>query len=222
MFFKRLYSYLISFSLPDRKKLLQIGAVVLVLVNMILFYRFVVLFKSLHDPLLEDQSEHFQTTFVNLQNTLAEKSKEQAFVTGQYDGVINQVFPDQLSSDTIVTILNQIVHSVQDGIVLMSVNFEKDAVQKTEAYTVYPVKATFKLSRQNMESLLHLLAVSGTFTDISNATESSGRVFLPLIRVQQVVLQGDLARRYDSFGNEVRIAVPVTFAMEIYGKPVPK
>ncbi len=201
-----------------RKQILFLSALLIGTLSVLVLFRAFTFAQSLIDPAVGKESEILLNQVRIFQEKIDAKQTETKAIEPKYGSLIESVFPSEVTTEKMVSWMNQLVGAAGPDIVLTNIVFQRERIEKKEDYTIYPVKATFKLSRDALARLSDILAHSGTLTQEKSGIIINGeRIFLPLIQIQKTTLLSDFTTQYDQSGTKLKTSIPVEFELLLYG-----
>jgi hypothetical protein len=176
--------------------------------------------KNIFDPATEDHIKSLQNEISTLSSQIEEKQQEYTEKKKGYDQVYNQVLPLTMASDVANQIIDKLVLTIAHDITLTSVIYLDNAIQNKENYAVYPVEATFHISKDSLSKLLVLLSQAGAMdTKKNNVLLPSGDTMtLPLITLEKIFIKGDMGDQYDEGGAKINNLVTAKLLLHFYSQ----
>jgi hypothetical protein len=190
----------------------------LLCVTLVLGIRTFFLFQTLVDADLTKRLENLNAQLISLEKDISLKQQELLEQKHTYDMLLASVFPSSLSSGYIAQVLDKIVLAVAQDITLTSIMYQEEKIEKNGPYSIYPVEATFMLSKDALDKILTLLSHAGSLDEnVNKITFPTGeRMMLPLITLEHITIEGDMGDQYDASGNKLNNQITAKLLLHFY------
>jgi hypothetical protein len=190
----------------------------LLCVTLVLGIRTFFLFQTLVDADLTKRLENLNTQLISLETDISLQQQKLLEQKHTYDMLLSSVLPSSLSSGYVAQILDKIVLAVSQDITLTGMVNQEDKIEKNGPYSIYPVEATFMLSKDALDKLLTLLSHAGSLDEnVNKITLPTGEsMMLPLITLEHITIEGDMGDQYDASGNKLKNQITAKLLLHFY------
>ena len=176
--------------------------------------------QTLVDANLTFRLETLASNQVSLEKDISLKQQELLEKKKEYDTVLSSVLPPSISTGYIPQILDKIGLAVAQDITLTGIVNQEEKTEKNGPYSVYPVEATFVLSKDALSKLLTILSQAGNLDKkINSLMLPTGEVIiLPLITLEHITIEGDMGDQYDASGNKLKNQITAKLLLHFYSQ----